>query len=206
MIARGSAPLVFAPLAAMVAVGFSALLLESMRVTLWSVPLFLAFLFLLAFFRDPERATGRGIVSPADGRVLEADPATGRLVVFMGLQNVHVNRAPASGRVASMSYTSGGHAPAYDAKASRNERLETVLVTAHGTIAIAQVAGVFARRIVPYVREGDRIKKGQRIGMIRFGSRVELTLPEGVRLVVGPGVKVRAGETTVAEVPDGGVP
>ncbi len=203
VIARGSAAFVFAPLSGMVAVGFAALVFENMRITLWSVPLFLVFLFALVFFRDPERRPGDGIVSVADGRVLEADHERRKVVVFLGLHNVHVNRAPLDGRVSRMEYERGGHAPAYSPRAVHNERLETHLDTALGPVRVLQVAGVLARRIVPYVIEGDRVKKGQRIGMIRFGSRVELTLPEGTRLVVGRGEKVRAGETTVAVVDHG---
>lgn len=202
MIARGSAAFVFAPLSGMVAVGVAALVFENMRITLWSVPLFLVFLFALVFFRDPERRPGDGIVSVADGRVLEADHERRKVVVFLGLRNVHVNRAPLDGRVSHMEYERGGHAPAYSPRAVDNERLETLLDTALGPVRVLQVAGILARRIVPYVIEGDRVKKGQRIGMIRFGSRVELTLPEGTRLVVGRGEKVRAGETTVAVVDD----
>lgn len=192
----------FAPLSGMVAVGVAALVFENMRITLWSVPLFLVFLFALVFFRDPERRPGDGIVSVADGRVLEADHERRKVVVFLGLRNVHVNRAPLDGRVSHMEYERGGHAPAYSPRAVDNERLETLLDTALGPVRVLQVAGILARRIVPYVIEGDRVKKGQRIGMIRFGSRVELTLPEGTRLVVGRGEKVRAGETTVAVVDD----
>lgn len=202
VIARGSAAFVFAPLSGMVAVGVAALVFENMRITLWSVPLFLVFLFALVFFRDPERRPGDGIVSVADGRVLEADHERRKVVVFLGLRNVHVNRAPLDGRVSHMEYERGGHAPAYSPRAVDNERLETLLDTALGPVRVLQVAGILARRIVPYVIEGDRVKKGQRIGMIRFGSRVELTLPEGTRLVVGRGEKVRAGETTVAVVDD----
>lgn len=202
MIARGSAAIVFAPVLAMVAVAAAALGLEDAGLTLWSVPLAVAFLFLLSFFRDPDRVPGGGIVSPADGRVLEVDPVRRTMTVFMGLRDVHVNRAPVDGRVARASYAPGGHAPAYRPTAARNERLESVLDTPLGPVGLLQVAGVFARRIVPYVREGDTVRKGQRIGMIRFGSRVELTLPEGVRLVVRRGDRVRAGETTVAEVRD----
>jgi len=136
--------------------------------------------------------------------VLEADAANGRLIIFMGLTNVHVNRAPFDGRIADVTRTPGRHAPAYRPEARENERVETVLVSALGTFRVVQVAGTIARRIVPYRQEGDRVKKGQRIGMIRFGSRVELTLPKGARLVVRAGDRVRAGESTVAEVSRGG--
>ena len=205
MIARGASPLVFAPLVGTAACMALAILFGARELLYPGLPLGLLFLFLLAFFRDPDRRLGRGIVSPADGRVIEADGERNRVTVFMGVHNVHVNRAPWDGRITKMTYSPGGHAPAYAPEAARNERLETVLDTPLGPIRITQVAGVFARRIVPYRREGDRVKKGQRIGMIRFGSRVELVLPPGVRIVVRVGERVRAGESTVAEVAGGRV-
>ncbi len=205
MIARGGAPLVFSPLVGMAAFLGLTLALEDSRFSYAGLPLGLLFLFLLAFFRDPERVPGRGVVSPADGRVLAADAERGALTIFMGVTNVHVNRAPWDGRITRMTHSPGGHAPAYAPEASKNERLETVLDTKLGPIRITQVAGVFARRIVPYRREGDRVKKGQRIGMIRFGSRVEIVLPKGVKVVARVGQRVRAGETTVAVVTGGGV-
>lgn len=200
MIARGGATLVLLPLFGIAAAMAGALAFLNLALLYMTIPLGLMFLFFLLFFRDPPRGTGEGIVSPADGRVLTVDDAGGKIVVFMGVGNVHVNRAPWGGLVARMAHEPGGHAPAYRDDASRNERLETILETPLGRIRILQVAGVFARRIVPYVQEGDRVKKGQRIGMIRFGSRVELTLPRGVRIVVRAGTRVRAGETTVAVI------
>jgi len=182
-----------------------ALILEDPRWSYPSIPLGIAFLFAIVFFRDPYRGKGPGIVSPADGRILTADSGSGKIVVFMGIHNVHVNRAPLDGRVGSVVHTPGGHAPAYAESAAANERVQTVLETQFGPVKVTQVAGVFARRIVPYVRRGDAVRKGQRIGMIRFGSRVELILPRGLRLSVRVGDKVRAGETTVAEV-DGPLP
>lgn len=203
MIARGAGPFLFVPLFGMAAFGALVLVFEDVRWSYGSLPLALAFVFMLAFFRDPPRAPGTGIVSPADGRVLRADAANRRLTVFMSVSNVHVNRAPLDGRVASVVRTPGGHAPAYADEAVHNERVEIVLDTDIGLVTVTQVAGVFARRIVPYVRRGDRVRKGQRIGMIRFGSRVEVALPRGARLAAKEGEIVRAGETTIAEVLDG---
>ena len=203
MIARGAGLFVFAPLLGMLPLAAFALILEDPRWSYPSIPLGIAFLFSLMFFRDPYREKGPGIVSPADGRILAAEPGSGKITVFMGIHNVHVNRAPLDGRVASVVHTAGGHAPAYTEGAAANERVEMVLETRLGLVRVTQVAGVFARRIVPYVRRGDAVRKGQRIGMIRFGSRVELILPRGVRLSVRVGDKVRAGQTTVAEVVDG---
>jgi phosphatidylserine decarboxylase len=187
----------------MAAFGALVLVFEDARWSYASLPLGLAFVFMLVFFRDPPRTAGTGIVSPADGRVLRVDAANRRLTVFMGVSNVHVNRAPIDGRVASVVRTPGGHAPAYEDEAAHNERVEIILETDVGLVSVTQVVGVFARRIVPYVRRGDRVRKGQRIGMIRFGSRVEVALPRGARLVAKEGAIVRAGETTIAEVADG---
>ena len=212
MLARGSATFVFLPVFGMAAAMAVAIVVSSLGegygvyagyAVYASLPLGVLFLFMLVFFRDPERVPGRGVVSPADGRILAADPDRRTLTVFMGVTNVHVNRAPWAGRISRMTYTAGGHAPAYRADAARNERLETVLDTDIGQIRITQIAGVFARRIVPYRREGDRVKKGARVGMIRFGSRVEIVLPRGVRILAREGDRVRAGETTVAEVARG---
>lgn len=203
MLARGSAAFVLLPALGMVASLAAALAFSSVAALYAGLPLGVLFLFAVVFFRDPERVPGRGVVSPADGRILAADPDRRTLTVFMNLTNVHVNRAPWAGRISRMTYSPGGHAPAYRAEAARNERLETVLDTDVGQFRITQVAGVFARRIVPYRREGDRVNKGARVGMIRFGSRVELALPRGVRIVAGVGDRVRAGETTVAEVDRG---
>ncbi|HEV8594426.1 MAG TPA: phosphatidylserine decarboxylase [Thermoplasmata archaeon] len=200
MIARGGAAFVFVPLLGIVAAMAGALALQSIPLLYAVMPLGLVFLFALAFFRDPHRVTGEGVVSAADGRVLDVDAASRTLTVFMSVSNVHVNRAPWPGVVTRMTHTPGGHAPAYADEAAKNERLETIVDSPLGPVRIVQIAGAFARRIVPYVREGDRVKKGQRIGMIRFGSRVELTLPPRMRIVVTPGDRVRAGETTVAVI------
>ncbi len=162
--------------------------------------MFLAF---LAFFRDPPREIGAGLVSPADGRVLSADPASGKMSIFMGVADVHVNRAPMAGTVVRQDHRPGGHAVASKAEASRNERLEWEFATRLGPLRLTQVAGAFARRIVPYLHAGDKVKKGQRIGLVRFGSRVDLVLPSGCRVTVAPGDRVRAGTSTIAEVPDG---
>lgn len=199
VIARGAGPFVLAPLLAMVPFAALALLLEDPVWSYVSFPLGIAFVFGLMFFRDPYRELGKGIVSPADGRVLTADPAKATLTVVMSVLNVHVNRSPLAGRVVSMEHTPGTHAPAASSRTSRNERVETVLETSLGPLRLTQVAGVFARRIVPYVGPGDTVRKGQRIGIIRFGSRVELSLPGGAILSVREGDKVRAGTTTIAE-------
>ena len=203
MIARGSAAIVIAPVVPMVVVIAAVLVFESVALSFLTIPFGLAFLAFLFFFRDPQRRIGPGIVSPADGRVLVADPARGRVAIFMGVADVHVNRAPMAGVVASQQYRPGGFAIASRPESEANERLEWTFRTDRGTLRLAQVAGIFARRIVPYLGTGDKVKKGQRIGLVRFGSRVELLLPPGSRLRVAAGDRVRAGESTIAEVPDG---
>jgi phosphatidylserine decarboxylase len=204
VIARGTPPvLLFAPLVIMAGIAAAVLVLERIVLSYLSIPVGLAFLALLLFFRDPPRDVGDGIVSPADGRVLLADPASRRVAVFMGLADVHVNRAPVAGVVATQRHLPGGFAIASSPASGSNERLEWEFATDLGVVRLSQVAGMFARRIVPYLRPGDRVKKGQRIGLVRFGSRVELVLPAGCRLRVAVGDRVRAGASTIAEVPDG---
>jgi phosphatidylserine decarboxylase len=204
VIARGAPPLIlFAPLVAMAGIAAAVLVLERMVLTLLTIPFGLAFLGILFFFRDPEREIGPGIVSPADGRVLSVDPATRSVSIFMGVADVHVNRAPLAGVVAGQDHRPGGHAVASRPEAARNERLAWDLETRLGSLRLTQVAGAFARRIVPYVHAGDKVKKGQRIGLVRFGSRVDLVLPPGCRPTVAAGDRVRAGTSTIAEVSDG---
>lgn len=159
-------------------------------------------LFFLWFFRDPEREPGPGVVSPADGRVLYAttDADATKLAIFMSPVDVHVNRAPMDGRVAALEYHQGGHLPAFKKESERNERLEVDLSTSRGPVRVRLIAGTIARRIHPYLAPGADVKKGDRIGLIAFGSRCELVLPPNrYRLLVAPGALVKAGQTPVAE-------
>ncbi len=169
----------------------------------------LASLFLIQFFRDPERSPEGGadaIVSPADGTVLsiteppEAPPgARRRLSIFMSVFNCHVNRAPATGRLEDYVYVPGRKDAAFAEKASTgNEQNRITLATSSGPVTFKQIAGALARRIVFYPRVGDQLERGQRIGLIRFGSRVDLFLPDGVEPLVKDGDKVKAGRTPVA--------
>ena len=152
-----------------------------------------------AFFRDPERSPVAGVVlAPADGVVTEVAPrADGRVRVatYMGLTNVHVNRAPLDGVVLRQEHTAGGHRPAFTKDSPRNERLRWTFGAAEGEVELVQIAGVLARRIVPYVRVGDTVAQGQRLGLIRFGSRVDVVLPAGIEPAVAPGDRVRAGQS-----------
>ena len=149
-------------------------------------------LFFLFFFRDMPRTVGEGVISPADGRVLYVEHNT--LAIFMSLMDMHVNLMPYEGRIVKMKHYEGGHAPAYG-NVGNNERLEMEIESEIGKIKVVQIAGMIARRIVPYVREGDSPGKGDKIGIIRFGSRVELVLPRSCQIVVREGQKIKAGET-----------
>ncbi|GMT47157.1 MAG: phosphatidylserine decarboxylase proenzyme [bacterium] len=174
------------------------------------LPLIL-FLFMLYFFRDPERTIPEEediFVSPADGKVIlvkntpeEAyiKDKVKQISIFMSPFNVHVNRAPCDGRVEKVKHTPGGFSAAYTDEASlSNENIAMLLITEYGRVLVRQVAGFIARRAVCRVGPGDTLKRGQRYGMIKFSSRVDLYLPEAVQVLVKVGQKVRAGETIVA--------
>jgi phosphatidylserine decarboxylase len=162
--------------------------------------------FLALVFRDPRRRIGDGIVAPADGVVRSVNSEQGLVSIYLALRNVHVTRAPIEGIVEKTVHSLGKHAPAFSKKTSENERVEISLKTRIGKISIVEMTGAIARRIVPYVSEGQPLGKGQKLGLIRFGSRVDLFLPpSAVRIVVKKGQKLRAGTTCIAEVCDGGV-
>lgn len=203
MIARGGMVFVVVPALIMGLLLITAIAVSSNVFVLLTLPFGILFVVFLVFFRDPARPIGKGIVSPADGRVIEADQHTGFIAIYMGLRNVHVNRAPWSGIVSARKWQSGGHAAASSKAAAKNQSIDWDIGTLLGRIQLRQIAGALARRIVPYVDEEARIKKGQKIGLIRFGSRVELLLPPTAKVVVAVGDRLRAGETTVAEVEHG---
>jgi len=160
--------------------------------------------FLAFVFRDPRRVSGEGIVAPADGVVREVDPEKGLVSTYLALRNVHVTRVPVDGTVESALRSKGGHAPAFSGKVERNERVDVRLRTSIGTVDVVLMAGALARRIVPYIGAGEVRRKGDRLGLIRFGSRVDLYLPnDRVRILVEKGQRIRAGVTMVAEVLDG---
>jgi phosphatidylserine decarboxylase len=158
-------------------------------------------LFFIVFFRDPDRAKKDGIVAPADGKITEIIKKDGfvKIVTVMNIHNVHVNRAPIDGNVKDIEHHNGNHIPAFNKDSENNERLITTLDTKIGEVKIIQIAGAFARRIEPYINKGDNIISGQRIGIIRFGSRVDLYLPENkVKIVVNQGITVKASESQIA--------
>jgi len=156
-------------------------------------------IFFIIFFRDPERTpTGDedDAVSPADGKVISIQHRT--ICIFMNIHNVHVNRAPLSGIVTHIDYKPGGYIPAFNKDSDVNERNHVVIKTASGILELTQIAGILTRRIVSYISEGTQIKRGERIGMIRFGSRVDVTMPEGYVFTVKRNDAIKAGETIIA--------
>ncbi len=170
----------------------------------------IATLFMILFFRDPERNIPKGegiILSPTDGKIVEIAPfsETGflnsngtKVSIFLSLWDVHINRNPISGEVKYSKYAPGGFNAAFKAKASSdNEQNELGLENDQVKLILKQIAGAIARRIVCRIKEGDQVKIGERFGMIKFGSRVELFLPEKVKISVVLNQKVRAGETII---------
>lgn len=168
------------------------------------------------FFRDPPRATPQReglVVSPADGRVSQVasaippvelglgdEPMT-RVSVFMNVFDCHVNRSPVTGRIAKIAYTPGLFLNADLDKASEENERNGLVIEAGGTrFGVVQIAGLVARRIVSFVKEGDALVAGERFGLIRFGSRVDVYLPMGVTPLVGEGQTAVAGETVIADL------
>ena len=179
----------------------------------WSIPLWIIFVFVLQFFRDPAREIPQeaGIVlSPCDGRVIKVeraqDPYAQReailVSVFMNVFNVHSNRSPADGKVEKIQYFPGKFVNAdLDKASAENERNAVVLTTNDGqTVTFVQVAGLIARRILCYIKAGDVLARGQRYGFIRFGSRVDVYLPLTATVKVSIGDKVSATTTILAKL------
>lgn len=214
--ARGCAPYLAFPVLLTVISLITGIVLDAPAIHALTLILALLSSGLLVFFRDPDLPVGGGIVSPANGRVsglhLSGDGERMLLQIFMNVHNIHVNRCPLDGTVASVEHIPGRHIPAFDKEAETNERVITELDTGIGRVRIVQIAGSVARRIVPYISGGEHLVRGDRIGIIRLGSRVDLHLPAArVEMVVKIGDVVRPGET-VARVVDtdgsggGGIP
>ncbi|NLU66020.1 phosphatidylserine decarboxylase [Streptomyces sp. HNM0574] len=156
---------------------------------------------MLWFFRDPEREIAQGrVISPADGVVQSIMPwkdGRTRVAIFMSPLNVHVNRAPVAGTVTSVEHIPGGFVPAFNKESENNERVVWHFDSELGDIEMVQIAGAVARRIVPYVPEQTKVEQGERVGLIRFGSRVDIYLPEGVEAAVEVGQATTAGVTRI---------
>ncbi len=161
----------------------------------------LGLLGLAVFFRDPERVPRGEIVSAADGRVraVDRDASSLRISVFMSVSDVHVNRFPLAGTVDRIETTGEGFRPAYLESSRHNVRRHYHLTTDLGGVEVIQMTGIVARRLVSYVRAGERGALGERLGMIALGSRVDILFPaDRVEPLVGVGDRVRAGETAIA--------
>lgn len=200
---------------ALAAAGYTlALARRSWPLWLLAFVLTLLVLWVAYFFRDPERTGPRGatlVISPADGRVIDIaevdEPAflhgrAIRISVFMNVFNVHVNRYPVGGKVAYVHYNPGKFLNAAAEKASlENEQSSIGVETGRHKVLFRQIAGLVARRIVTYSREGDDAEQGERMGLIRFGSRVDVFVPAGSTVKVRLGERPQAGVTVLAELP-----
>lgn len=165
------------------------------------------------FFRDPSRTGERGpdlYLAPADGEVIAVEPVEGsgylegdaiRVAIYLSLFDVHVQRSPVDGVVDYVEHRPGGFSHARSDRAGANESTAIGIRTEETRVPVRQVAGTVARRIVTYVEEGEQVDQGDRIGLIRFGSRVETYLPAGTELMVRAGDRVQAGTTVIARAP-----
>jgi phosphatidylserine decarboxylase len=204
-IAREGWPFILIP-------GTVAALLTLMGRKKLALPFAAASLASLGFFRDPERevpSLANAVLSPADGRVTSVDEAVDQFVgaavrvsIFLSPLDVHVNRAPISGLVTDTAYTRGRFVAAYNPEAGEvNERCTIRIQGETAKIAVVQIAGVVARRIVCRVAGGDKIDAGQRIGLIRFGSRTDCYMPRGTNVRVAPGDRVIGAVTVLGTLP-----
>lgn len=175
-------------------------------------------LWCIYFFRDPERITPVSadiVVSPADGKISSVGPVVPpqelglpqeemiRISIFMDVFSCHINRIPIDGTIKSIQYYAGRFANAeFDKASEHNERNGLLIATKHGNVGVVQVAGLVARRIVCWGKTGDEVVAGKRFGLIRFGSRLDVYLPAGIRIRVSAGQKAIAGETVLASFDD----
>ena len=209
--------LIFIVIAALIAAATYALALHQRSWPFW----LLAFVFTVLaiwvayFFRDPERTGERGdriVIAPADGKVvldtIVEEPAfmggrSRRVSIFMNVFNVHVNRYPVSGTIRYLHYNPGKFLNAAAEKSSlENEQMSVGIQTPHGRVLVRQIAGLIARRIVTYGKEGEQVQQGQRMGLIRFGSRLDVFLPVDAIVRVNIGDLTVAGTSVIAELPN----
>ena len=175
----------------------------------WSLPFFAISLFCLYFFRDPDRSIPDGpvVVSPADGKVVGVLPPSGpsqtgapaRISLFLNIFDVHVNRAPIAGTITKVDYTKGRFLVASrEVASSQNERNTVTIEAGDTSVSFAQIAGLIARRIVFNKQTGDQVAKGDRVGLIKFGSRVDVFLGPAWEIAVKPGARVHGGSSILA--------
>jgi len=197
----------------LVVIGVLAFVVHRIGGFFWSWPLWLFFVFTLQFFRDPQRIDPLGkdlVLSPADGRIVVVekshDPYANRealkISVFMNVFNVHSNRSAVNGLVKQVTYFPGKFFNASIDKASTENERNAVVIDANGkVVTLVQVAGLVARRILCYIHSNDQVKRGERYGFIRFGSRVDVYLPLDAEPLVSVGEKVFATNTALARLP-----
>ena len=192
------------------ALGAGGVLVSWLTRPVFGAPLFVLALFCLYFFRNPEREIPPGpvAVSPADGKVVEVKshgPGTTRVSIFLNIFDVHVNRAPIAGRIAGVRYRPGQFLVASRAEASAaNEQNEITIEGDGTTVTFNQIAGLIARRVILWKKAGDRVETGERVGIIKFGSRADVILGPEWAVEVTPGQRVRAGSSVLARRKQGG--
>ena len=199
MLAKGSTPWIVTVLIFTTISGASAYLTKNPYLEFTAYIGVMSVVFLLRFFRDPERNVKmceKCMIAPADGKIIDIRGRT--VCIFMNFQNVHVNRIPLAGTIRNIEHKKGGYIPAFCKDSDRNERNKIIIDTEHGEVSVTQIAGTITRRIITYVNEGDKMQQGQRFGMIRFGSRVDVTIPEVFDISCKKGDRVYGGETVIA--------
>lgn len=199
ILARNTETLVVGLFAVAAILAVAAFFMDSSLLAKESALVIILDIFFIWFFRDPER-TAAGpedvIVSPADGKVVDIRGNTA--CIFMNIHNVHVNRAPVSGKIMKIKHKDGGNLPAFFKDSNRNERNLICIESDYGLVKMVQIAGTVTRRIDTYFNVGDNVVRGERIGMIRFGSRVDITPPYGYTLIVNKGDRVKAAVSVIA--------
>ena len=196
------------------AAGFATVILAFLGFTLLSLTGLAITFFICFFFRDPDRVTPQQekvVVAPADGKVIVAqvvddcaflDGAAYKISIFMTIFNVHVNRIPYSGKVKTTRYQPGKFVAANHSSASQNNEQNAIWIETkeNQTLAVVQIAGLIARRIISYVQPGDVVVRGQRFGLICFGSRLDVYLPASTKVTVQKGETVKAGSSILGEL------
>ncbi|PYX37490.1 MAG: phosphatidylserine decarboxylase family protein [Acidobacteria bacterium] len=185
----------------------AALLVGWLRAPAWSIPLLAVAVFFLWFFRDPERMipeSGDAVVSPADGKVTDLSTVVlggserNRISIFLSVFDVHVNRSPIAGVIRDVRYQPGKFLNAMNSVSAEHNEQNVVTVEGNGHVVFKQIAGLLARRIVFTKKVGDRVARGERVGMIKFGSRVDVLLDPTARLQVRVGDRVKGGSSVLA--------
>lgn len=212
MIAKDGIPIILWTGLIVVVLGTLAHYLESDVLQIFALVLTAIFVFHFFFFRDPGRSTPQGdnlIIAPADGTIINIDEVeeneyfnetVQRVSIFMSVFNVHVNRIPWQGKVEHLDYTKGRFKAAFANDAAEvNEHTVIGINSPNGKLMFKQIAGLIARRIVYHLKEGDKVKKGDRFGLIRYGSRVDLYFPLSVKINVNLKDKVKSGSTIIGE-------